>query len=101
MKLQEVRSVILEAHEAFQKTVAPFLRKYIAFSDDDNCIASASKSCSVTQKPTVEEGELNFVELAALWQAPLYEISFLKSIDGELRIFATCLRHEARADVSN
>ncbi|KAG0597610.1 hypothetical protein M758_12G008800 [Ceratodon purpureus] len=80
---QEVRSVILEAHEAFQKTVAPFLRKHIVFSDDDNCIASPSKSCTVPQKPTVEEGELNFVELAALWQAPLYEISFMESIDGQ------------------
>jgi hypothetical protein len=38
----------------------------------------------------MEEGELNFVELASLWQAPLYEISFSKSVDGELRIFAMC-----------
>lgn len=36
----------------------------------------------------MEEGELNFVRLAALWQAPLYEISFSKSINGELRFFA-------------
>lgn len=86
LKLQEVRSVILEAHEAFQATVAPLLRRNFAFSDDDN----PSKSCSMTQKPTMEEGGLNFVELAALWQAPLYEISLLKSIDGELSIFATC-----------
>lgn len=81
---QEVRSVILEAHEAFQETVAPFLRRHITFSDDNNCITFSSKSCSITQKPTMEEGELNFVELASLWQAPLYEISFSKSVDGWL-----------------
>ena len=82
-----MRSVILEAHDAFQATVAPFLRKFIAFSDDENLIASPSKSCSIMQKPTMKEGELNFVELAALWQSPLYEISFWKKgIDGELVI---------------
>lgn len=78
---QEVRSVILEAHKAFQATVAPFLRRYITFSDDD---AFPTKNCSSKQKSVMEEGELNFVEVAALWQAPLYEISFSKSINGQV-----------------
>uniref|UniRef100_A0A7I4EZ53 Methyltransferase-like protein 2 n=1 Tax=Physcomitrium patens TaxID=3218 RepID=A0A7I4EZ53_PHYPA len=75
---QEVRSVILKAHEAFQATVAPSLRNYITFDGRDDCVPSPSKSCSSMQNLGIEEGEVNFVELAALWQAPLYEFSFSK-----------------------
>jgi hypothetical protein len=88
LDFQEGRSVILEAHEAFQATVAPFLRRCITFNDDDNYITFPTKSCSNTQKLIMEEGELNFVEVAALWQAPLYEISSSKTINGELRFFS-------------
>jgi len=84
MEFQEVRSVILKAHEAFQATVAPFLRRYITFSDDDTF---PTKSSSSKQKSVMEEGELNFVEVSALWQAPLYEISSSKIINGEWRFF--------------
>lgn len=83
-----MRSVILKAHEAFQATVAPSLRNYITFDGRDDCVPSPSKSCSSMQNLGIEEGEVNFVELAALWQAPLYEFSFSKGIDGQSRIFA-------------
>jgi hypothetical protein len=76
--LQDVRLNILEAHEAFQASVAPSVREYVKFHNfkDITCDSDEANSASNISKG---EAELNFVEIAALWQAPLYELSFTEN----------------------
>jgi len=75
---QDVRLNILEAHEAFQASVAPSVREYVKFHNfkDITCDSDEANSASNISKG---EAELNFVEIAALWQAPLYELSFTEN----------------------
>lgn len=76
--LQDVRLNILEAHEAFQAAVASSVRAYVTFHNTKDIIC-ASDEANNASNISKGEAELNFVEIAALWQAPLYELSFTEN----------------------
>lgn len=73
--MQDARLNILEAHEAFQAYVAPLVREYVTFHSTKVSIC-ASDEANYVSNISNGEAELNFVEIAAVWQAPLYELSF-------------------------
>lgn len=73
---QEARSILLKAHECLQKCNG--LLDVLSNLRND---FSSTEGCGLSTLPVVEQ---SFVELAQVWQAPLYEINLKVRLSGQI-----------------
>ncbi|BFI23562.1 N(6)-adenine-specific DNA methyltransferase [Marchantia polymorpha subsp. ruderalis] len=100
LRHKESRSSISHAHSSFLATRPPLSSsKATMDSLSGNCTASQQLSTLADANTnTSEDAEVDFVRLAELWQAPLYELNYLrKSSQGAESDVRWCQHMESRA----